>query len=151
MTAPTGFGSRPVSAGQQIGGSSGHTAAASAPKPAPGGGCSRHPPGGVGRAAGVAPVPWIGFDVNHPSRLGAAVRLIGELLSHGAWHPWRALVDEAAAAFPDLKRKTIDQLVYGMVRTRTVERKGKYNRRLRRDHRMVRLPQVVHGSARPIE
>jgi hypothetical protein len=91
----------------------------------------------------TTPVPWMGFDLNHPSRLAAAVRLIGELLRDGGWHPWRQVVDDTAARFPDLKHKTINTLIRNMVRTGTVERKGKYNPRFRSDHRMVRLPQFT--------
>jgi hypothetical protein len=84
-------------------------------------------------------IPWPGFDVNHPSRVGAACRQINELLADGDWHCWKSL-QTLVAADHDLQPATVRNLLYGMIRTGGIERTGHYyNRRYRRDHRKVRL------------
>jgi hypothetical protein len=84
------------------------------------------------------PIPWPGFDINHPSRVGAACRQINELLTDGDWHAWKS-IQTLVAADHDLQPATVRNLLYGMVRTGGIERAGQYNRRFRRDHRKVRL------------
>jgi hypothetical protein len=84
------------------------------------------------------PLPWIGFDPHHPSRLAAACRHIGQLLSDGSWHAWYDIVTPIATAY-ELKTNSVNNLLFGMVSTGAIERKGEYDRRARRDHRMVRM------------
>jgi hypothetical protein len=83
-------------------------------------------------------IPWPGFDVNHPSRVGAACRQINELLTDGDWQPWKS-IQTLVAADHDLQPATVRNLLYGMVKVGGIERAGQYNRRFRRDHRKVRL------------
>jgi DNA-binding IclR family transcriptional regulator len=86
----------------------------------------------------AALIPWPGFDVNHPSRVGAACRQINELLADGDWHPWKS-IQTPVAADHNLQPATVYNLLQGMIRTGGIERTGHYNRRYRRDHRKVRL------------
>jgi hypothetical protein len=92
----------------------------------------------VFRKVTAAPIPWPGFDIDHPSRVGAACRQINELLADGDWHPWKS-IQTPVAADHDLKPATVYNLLYGMVKVGGIERTGRCGRRGRRDHRRVRL------------
>ena len=71
-----------------------------------------------------------------PSRVAAACRQVGDLLTDGDWHAWRDIVAIAATAH-QLQPKTVDNLIRGMIGTGCLERRGRY--RYRHDARRIRL------------
>jgi hypothetical protein len=89
----------------------------------------------VGRMSATL-IPWPGFDVDHPSRVAAACRRIGELLADGDWHRWSDIVTPVAADH-DLQPTTVKNLLRGMVKLGGIERRGRYQRR--HDGRKIRL------------
>jgi hypothetical protein len=95
-----------------------------------------------GPRARAALIPWPGFDVDHPSRVGAACRHIGQLLADGGWHRWTG-IETPVAADHDLKPKTVYNLLHGMAKMGGIERRGRYRRR--HDGRKVRL--AAHGGS----
>ena len=76
-------------------------------------------------ASTVVPVPWRGFDIQHKSRVGSAVREIGAILCDGSWHGWANIAGDIAARFA-LEPKTVNNLLHGMISQGSVERTGAY-------------------------
>jgi hypothetical protein len=84
----------------------------------------------------AALIPWPGFDLAHPSRVGAACRHINQVLADGDWHRWTDIVTPVAADHR-LQRATVNNLLRGMVKVGGLERRGRYRRR--HDARRIRL------------
>jgi hypothetical protein len=61
------------------------------------------------------PIPWAGFDPNHPSRVGAVVRHTGEMLSDHGWHCWTDITALMAAEH-ELQPKTVSGLLREMAK-----------------------------------
>lgn len=91
--------------------------------------------------SGLALTPWEGFDPSDGSRFATAVKQLGDLLADGSWHGWSDHVTGIAATH-GLKRKTVDTLLHTLVGRSQLERRGQYNRRFHRDHRMIRRVQL---------
>jgi hypothetical protein len=89
------------------------------------------------------PLPWEGFDIDHPSRVGAAVREIGDRLADGCWHSWTDTLSGIAERH-GLQVKTVDLRLRGMIELGHVQRRGtctrdRQRRRVTKDTRAVRL------------
>jgi hypothetical protein len=63
----------------------------------------------------TTPLPWHGVDLNRPSRYANVRRIAGQLLADGRWHPWREVIDDVAGRCPDLRRATINSMLYSMI------------------------------------
>lgn len=92
----------------------------------------------------AALTPWPGFDPDHPSRVAAACRHIGELLADGDWHRWKSIVTPVAADH-DLQPATVSNLLRGMARMGGIERRGRYRRR--HDAHEIRIASHIREAA----
>lgn len=79
-------------------------------------------------------MPW---DPMQGERLAPAWAAALELLADGKWHPWEEVMGALSEA-SDLQWQTCKGLIYGGVRSGVLEKRGTYNQRLKKDHRMIR-------------
>jgi hypothetical protein len=84
----------------------------------------------------TTPIPWKGFNPDHPSEYARAARYTGQILADREWHGWRELHQQVATECPKLQPKTIDVMLRQMVSHGSLQRRCWYSRC--RDTRMVR-------------
>lgn len=79
-------------------------------------------------------MPW---DPMQGERLAPAWTAAMKLLDDGEWHPWEEVIN-ALLDSSDLLPSTCKGLVYSGLREGVLEKRGQYNQRFKKDHRMIR-------------
>jgi hypothetical protein len=84
----------------------------------------------------TAPDLWPGMDRDTPT--ARAWVELWSILGHDHWTPWADAVEHLGYSHPEVKRKTIDNLIRKAKATRLVQKRGGYSHKNHTDNRMIR-------------